>query len=171
MKMSIRLAVAIGALLLSAEAGSAASMQYCKLYAREYTDIVGPKLLEEPGEGTREERLQRLLNQSYAKCLNQDEEPELPTAGAFSGDEAANVVEPDPAIIGEGDADPMDEAVEEPVTPPPAKRKTTVAGKYRGSGMKAWTPEWVAWCKEHYRSFDAKTGYVRPHSGEPMLCP
>ena len=40
-----------------------------------------------------------------------------------------------------------------------------------GSGFKAWSPEWKAWCRKYFpNSFDEKTGYIKPYSGPRTFC-
>jgi hypothetical protein len=52
-----------------------------------------------------------------------------------------------------------------------ASATTTRRRPGRGSGFDPWTPEWVTWCEDHYRSFDPDTGYVKTYSGVRKLCP
>ena len=54
---------------------------------------------------------------------------------------------------------------------PAAKPRVASGGKFRGSGLAPWTPEWRAWCAEHFpNSFDPKTGTIVPYDGTRTLC-
>ena len=167
----IKFGVAVACSALSGATASAAPMEYCERYAREYADVLehASRLVEyadEAGEpGFSADRIQHLYERAYAKCLNQEGEPALPSA--MAGDQSAAIGEPANATgIGEGDA-------EEGLSDPPAKSQPAAkgpSGRHQGSGFQAWTKEWAAWCSAHYRSFDPKTGYVKPFSGKPTLC-
>lgn len=171
MNTLLRLAAGFAWASATSTAASAASMEYCERYAREYADVLehASRLVEhadEAGEpGFSMERIQHLYERAYAKCLNQEEEPALPSA--LTEDESAAIAEAGNATgIGEGDA-------EEGISDPPAKSKSAAkdpSGRHQGSGFQAWTKEWASWCAAHYRSFDPKTGYVKPYSGKPTLC-
>jgi len=157
----------------------AASPAYCALYAREYaaSRIVAPAAADAASA------LQRLADQAYYRCLNLDDEPEFPTTSAYFGHGIEEITGATDAVGGpfltveEGDASAGDETL---ITPPVVVAPTVVAKPKpkpkqlaRGSGSRlvAWTPDWVAWCKEHYRSFNPKTGFVLTLSGEKKLCP
>jgi BA14K-like protein len=181
---SFAAALLIGPGLLATEAPAlAASPAYCALYAREYaTARVGTPL--PPDAGT---ALQRLGDQAYYRCLNMDQEPEFPATSAYFGateeeilgQTASNTDVGGPLDdIGEGDAAVGDETAVNPdgspASPPavPSPPKTRVANAVpASSGLKPWTPQWTAWCKAHYKSFNATTGLVLTFSGEKRLCP
>jgi hypothetical protein len=167
-------------LMLSAatiDIASAASPAYCALYAREYAiSRIGPE-----GNASAASALQRVQDQAYYRCLNQDDEPEFPTTSAYFGaavedifgDNATDVGGPF-QDVGEGDASAGDETPIEPapVVKPKAKpKKLASQGSGRGSGLTPWSDEWVTWCKSNYRSFNATTGFVLTLSGERKLCP
>jgi hypothetical protein len=39
------------------------------------------------------------------------------------------------------------------------------SGKWSGSGLPVGSPEWKAWCQEHFpNSFDPETGTIVPNS-------
>ena len=174
MRVLVMLAASFGCLMMPVTTALSASLEYCNLYARAYASLAAFQAyrLSEPAfDG---ERLKRVYDMSWSKCLNQDEEPELPALAAIDASggsvnlgevaSAAAKVTPNPAP-----AEPTGT-----VPAPPASGKVAAAGgaagPRRGSGFKAWTPEWVAWCSSHYRSFDPKTGYVKPFAGAPTLC-
>jgi BA14K-like protein len=132
----------------------AASPAYCALYARENARI------DAQSSGDASPASQRLQDQTYYRCLNQDEEPQFPTKSAYFGmavqditGETANV---NPAPVAK---------------PKPKPKKLAFRGSGRGSGLTPWTAEWVTWCEAHYRSFDATTGFVLTLSRERKLCP
>jgi hypothetical protein len=39
-----------------------------------------------------------------------------------------------------------------------------------GYGPPPWTPAWYTYCKQRYRSFNAKTGYFTGYDGLPYFC-
>ena len=39
-----------------------------------------------------------------------------------------------------------------------------------GYGPPPWTPEWYTYCKQRYRSFNARTGYFTGYDGLPYFC-
>jgi hypothetical protein len=159
--------------LAAAGAAQAASPAYCALYAREYanqfTDAAGQPL------GTE----QRIQDEAYYHCLNQDEDPQLPATSAYYGTEIDTAAEGGPleplaeapAKTGSIDTGTADK------TAPAAPAKTQQADntprkRYYGSGKQPWTPEWAKWCKDHFpHSFDEKTGMILPYdTNKPRFC-
>lgn len=160
----------LGFATLAADTAVAASPAYCALYAREYANqVVQPNAA--PGMHV------SVQDQAYYRCLNKDEDPVLPATSAYFGTDAEGIGLADPTVPvelmdenlggGEGDVSGVDEVVVE--EPPPALRK----GLHRGSGLVAWSPEWVAKCKNYYpNSFDPEDGTVLPYSAtKRRLCP
>lgn len=152
-----------------AGAASAASPTYCALYAKEYVRFaVSDSEGNLPGS--------HVQDRAYAKCLNMDDEPPLPTAYV---DPAQDGIGGPFVPLEEGDAGQgPDIAVDEPaapqqnleqaawnemtVAPPKAKRS---GGTFSGSGLPSGSPEWRAWCQQHFpNSFDPETGTVVPSS-------
>jgi hypothetical protein len=169
MRNAIALLAGLGLLLTGAGVASAASPEYCNLYAREYSARAAAAAGEEGPQP-------RVFDSAYFKCLNMDAEPALPAA--FTGSAAA-----DESVSGEGDASPANEEIVEapaldeqtPAVVAPARkpaRKKSASVSRQGSGLTAWSEEWKAWCREHYpRSFDPKTGTVVPLStGKRTFC-
>src|ERR1700690_3595770 len=68
-------------LLATATAASAASPAYCALYAREYAAAE----VSTPIAGDAAAALQRVQDQAYYHCLNQDEAPAFPKTSAYFG--------------------------------------------------------------------------------------
>jgi hypothetical protein len=149
----------LAALALCGFAGtaSAASPSYCALYAKEYA-----RFAVSDSQGSVSET--HVHDRAYSKCLNMDDEPPLPTAyvdpaqdgigGPFvpveegSGDEGTDVA-----------AEAPDVTVEAMAVATKPKR----TGKWSGSGLPPGSPEWKAWCEEHFpNSFDPETGTVVP---------
>lgn len=133
------------ALALGATAGaSAASPDYCALYAREFALEYARQVKTRPAG----ESPLFIQDRAFYRCLNLDEEPPMPSASAYVEieDEAAAAAEPAP-------------------------KKPTKTAAWRGSGLKAWSPEWKAWCAKHFpNSFNPKTGTVLPYKGKRTLC-
>lgn len=168
----------------------AASPAYCALYAREYASARVDMTAGDQAEGAR----QRVEDQAYYRCLNLDDEPEFPTTSAYFGTEDTDQAIGGPfEAISEGDADvgdstPIDTdpnataAAGTPADPAPVvkpKPKPTQVAASGGSsgkgpassGLTPWSDEWLAWCKAHYKSFNATTGMVVTLSGDRRMCP
>lgn len=173
-------------LLAAASPASAASPAYCALYAREYAGArVGSPVTTEDASA-----LQRVEDQAYYRCLNQDEAPQFPATSAYFGapleditGEGTGAGGPFQALqvaprgktsgqAGASTAAPQNDSsgagktteVAGILTPPaPLARKG-------GHGVQG-SPEWVSWCKAHYRSFDEASGYVLTFSGDKKMCP
>lgn len=176
MRMRITALAAAGCgVLLAAGAASAASPGYCALYAREYA----ASKISAPIAGDAVGALQRVQDQSYYRCLNQDVEPAFPETSAYFGADVDEIfgggIGGPFAQIEEGDAagDVPDEAVTEKAGAAPAAQVRTASSRSAGSSgkLEQWSPEWVDWCKDHYRSFNETTGMVLTFSGERKMCP
>jgi hypothetical protein len=160
------LAVFVLSFLASATA-EAASPTYCALYAREYAN-------EMVKIGATSAVSIQLQDRAYYRCLNQDEVPALPSTSAYFDANIGDLTQ----VPAEGDASENTRttvAVSEQPKPssPPKKADaapvqkvaaSSQAADYDTSGYQAWTPEWQAWCKEHFpNSFNEKTGKVFPY--------
>jgi hypothetical protein len=175
-------------LLAASSPASAASPAYCALYAREYAGsrVGTPVTTDDAGA------LQRVEDQAYYRCLNQDEAPQFPATSAYFGapleditgagtgvggpfqalqieqkGKAGGTVGAKPGTTAAAPANSVDgkaTEVADIVTPPAPLAK-------KGGHGSQGSPEWVSWCKAHYRSFDQATGYVLTLSGDKKLCP
>lgn len=164
-------------------AAFAAEPAYCALYAREYAvDTVQPTAAIG--------MLQSVQDQAYYRCLNQDEEPQLPRPPSSSSYFSTDLAPPSSTVAAVASGD----QVEAPTAPasvspapvalapvaPAVQPKTVAAGTlqspavYHGSGLTAGTPEWQAWCAKSFpNSWDPKTGTVIHQSSpthERVLC-
>lgn len=157
------------ALLLAADAASAASPAYCALYAREYANQFEVQTVSPDPTAI------KVQDQAYYRCLNLDEDPAFPETSAYFGADFEAILSGE-AGVAEGDTTAA-EIIEPPAEPEVAEKPTQVAssGKPRrpgrGSGYDPWTQEWYDWCEAHYRSFDPETGYVKTYAGVRKLCP
>ena len=147
----------------------AASPAYCALYAREYAQqFIEPAT---PPSGA----TQQVQDQAYYRCLNLDENPEFPTTSAYFGADTEDLLAGGLlTAVSQGDIseDDLDTAAPAKASDTQtASTATTRRRPGRGSGFDPWTPEWVAWCEAHYRSFDPDTGYVKTYAGVRKLCP
>jgi hypothetical protein len=170
MKTIIAPLAAIAVLALGAGAASAASPAYCALYAKEFA-----RHAAFDSQGSLPPDL--IHDRAYHKCLNLDDEPVLPTAYTDPATDGGRFV------LDEGSADTAlndSFAAEEPVAdepvadepkveqiaaleadPQPVEKRT---GKWTGSGYAMWSPEWKAWCAEHFpKSFNPATGTIIPY--------
>jgi hypothetical protein len=178
----------VSSLVISSPA-LAASPAYCALYAREYaTSRIGAPVTTEDASA-----IQRVEDQAYYRCLNQDEAPQFPTTSAYFGQPLDDItgqgagpggpfqaldIHPKGKMPGQSaPAVPADTATTdstEATSPPSAAKPTRVAAATVTNtrlAPKQWTPEWVTWCKAHYRSFDEASGNVLTMTGVKKLCP
>ena len=174
----LRVAAPLAMSVATIDVASAASPAYCALYAREYAiSRIGPESI-----GNAAPARQRLQDQAYYRCLNQDEDPEFPTTSAYFGAAIEDIIGDNTSDVGgplqdlgEGDASAGDETIVEPPKvvskPKPKPKKLASQGSGKGSGLTPWSDEWVTWCKSNYRSFNMTTGFVLTLSGERKLCP
>jgi hypothetical protein len=145
----------LAALASAAGATWAASPVYCALYAKEF---VKHAAVESQGSIP----TSRIHDRAYYKCLNMDDEPLLPTAYADPGSEAVG----GPFSLVEGSNEPLENAAKESAVEAAAASAAEVspAGPGPKSGQAMWSPEWRAWCSQHFpNSFDPKTGTVVPY--------
>jgi len=189
MKTSVAFVLLASPVLLTVgmNPASAASPAYCALYAREYA----ASRIGSPVPGDAVGALQRVEDQAYYRCLNQDDEPQFPTTSAYFGQPLDDITgsttdtggpfqalqDKAPAAVA---ADATAAAVADPAPPAPPKpakpaaKPVQVASSAAASGGKPppqWTPHWETWCAAHYKSFDSDTGYVLTLSREKKLCP
>jgi hypothetical protein len=150
-------------LVVSGVHATAASPEYCTIYAHASADPEGAAA----ASAADTEALQRAYDKAYYECLNLDDEPKMPAGFADRGIDAGTLAEGD---ISGDDESPV-------VSEPPARPKKTAQAekprtktKWRGSGYDPWTPEWNKWCEEHYKSFDPKTGQYLSYEGEKKMC-
>lgn len=146
----LRIAAPLAISVAAIDVASAASPAYCALYAREYGRLGS----QSPDNA--EPVLQRLQDQAYYRCLNQDEDPQFPTTSAYFGAAVQDIAPVEPAPVAKSK---------------PKPKKLAFRRSGRGSGLTPWTAEWVTWCGAHYRSFNATTGFVLTLSRERKLCP
>ncbi len=165
--------------LAAAGAAQAAPPAYCALYAREYANQFTS------AAGQKQGAEQSIQDEAYYRCLNQDQDPQLPTTSAYYGttvDTAGQGGAPKPATgsdapAGGKTADTMTAAA--PQAPAEASQgpatqtadSTPPRHSYTG-GKKPWTPEWFAACKKYFpNSFNEKDGTILPHgASKRQLC-
>ena len=177
----------LAALAVLATAGSAiaAPPAYCALYAREYANQFALAAGEKPDSEP------KIQDEAYYRCLNMDQEPEMPSTSAYfgtsvdTGAEAAQggPLEPVPSAPAPATdtaastaAAPATgaEAVAPaaPATPKPVTKtadSTPSARSYTG-GKTPWTPEWLAACRKYFpHSFDEKDGTILPHGANQRV--
>ena len=159
-------------LAAAVDSAPAASPAYCALYAREYAN----QMVEVGAPAAMAAGVQ---DQAYYRCLNQDEEPALPTASAYFGADIGDAAGGSPSTIPQGDISPEDEAAisADPAAsaPEPPARAVTASSQSTGrrGDLVDWSSEWVAKCKKYYpNSFDPETGMVLPYSASKRrFCP
>ena len=172
--MLLALLVAGPGALAIASPTFAASPAYCALYGREYAEA----RISSPSTTDAIAALERLEDQAFYRCLNMDEEPELPQTSVYYGAPLEDII----GEVAEGDASAGDETPDtvDPTLPatqgaaPATKAAPAIvassAATSRGTKLQPWTPEWQTWCAAHYRSFDPKSGMIQPFDGPKRLC-
>ncbi len=167
MRMFLVAMAGLGFAALTAGTASAASPAYCALYAREYAN----QMVDVDASAKVEINVQ---DQAYYRCLNQDEDPALPSASAYFGAEVENpAAAPSLATVTEP---PPTTDSGKPTAGGEAPKRAVVASASSGGhgrGLVQWSTEWVAKCEKYYpNSFDPDTGTVLPyHSGSRRMCP
>ena len=175
-----------GVAFLAAAVGTAtaAPPAYCALYAREYANQFAQAAGEPPGTE------QRIQDEAYYRCLNLDQEPEMPASSAYYGTSVDTAGQGGPLEPATGNAAPAT-ANAAPATanaapaggngaavdasPSKLANKTAdnrpVKHSYT-SGEQPWTPAWQAWCHDHYpHSFNEKDGTIVPFgTSKRQLC-
>jgi hypothetical protein len=172
MKSLIAPMAAFGLLTVVTGVAQAAPPAYCALYAREYANQFSEAAGEQPGT---EKRIQ---DEAYYRCLNQDQDPQLPATSAYYGTDLDTGGQGGPLETAAASGNTVDVTADQPssaAAPKPANTKqasNTPSKRYYGSGLQAWTPEWKAWCQSHFpNSFDEKTGMILPYnSNKPQFC-
>jgi hypothetical protein len=173
-------------LLATGTAASAASPAYCALYAREFA----ASKISAPIAGDAAGAVQRVQDQAYYRCLNQDEDPAFPETSAYFGAEidqiygdtieqgdAAGAIPDQPvtaadAVATTGTVGSGPAATAAPEKAKPIRTATAASGRKKGgSGLEQWSDEWVSWCKAHYPWFNDTTGMVLTLSHERKMCP
>jgi hypothetical protein len=164
MKTIIAPLAALALVGLGAGTASAASPAYCALYATEFA-----RHAAFDSQGSLPPEL--IHDRAYHKCLNLDDEPVLPTAytdpmtdgGRFVLDQGSADTGGDDTFAAEPVADEpkVQETAALESDPQPTEKRT---GKWSGSGYAMWSPEWKAWCAEHFpKSFEPATGTIIPY--------
>ncbi len=161
------------AVLTVAGPAMAAPPAYCALYAREYANQFALAAGEAPDSEP------KIQDEAYYRCLNMDQEPEMPTTSAYFGtsvDTAGQAAQGGPlepvhgaaAPAAADAAPPVDNAAVAPAAQAPAKpaTKTADSGPVKHSytsGEQPWTPAWAKWCRDHFpHSFNEKDGTILP---------
>ena len=171
------------AVLAAAGAAMAAPPAYCALYAREYANQFALAAGEQPDSEP------KIQDEAYYRCLNMDQEPEMPSTSAYfgtsvdTGAEGAQggPLEPvpsapapaaDTAAAPAAGAEAVAPAAAPPAKPPTKTADSTPSAHSYTGGKKPWTPEWLAACRKYFpNSFDEKDGTILPHgSNKRVLC-
>ena len=146
----------------------AASPQYCKLYSREFVKID----LNDMAEGDRAtmtaDKIKLRYNKHFSHCLNQDKEPMLPTTLIGSDSywissmlKITNSCPPVPKIASPAPKSVAIKSVDSSNGPPiPNMPQKLVCSRQEYSGFALGSEEQIAWCKQNYRTYNPKTGYV-----------
>ena len=179
------LPIAAVGVIASLQTATAASPSYCALYAREYAvDSVQPNAAPGLLQSVQDQAYYRCLNQDEDPPLPKKSAyfgTDVDANKAIASTDSATDPVPIPNVRPKPPADikpkqPDDRsiasaAVFPPPPPPPAPPKpavdrtiasgSTYSASYHGSGMKPWTPEWIAWCARNFpASWDPKTGTI-----------
>ena len=164
------------ALLAAAGAAMAAPPAYCALYAREYANQFALAAGEKPDSEP------KIQDEAYYRCLNMDQEPEMPSTSAYYGTSVdtgaeGGPLEPVAATAAPATAKtaprrcqtapPADSVAAAPAATAPPKPATKTADStpsthsYTG-GKKPWSPEWLAACRKYFPQFLQREGRHHP---------
>ncbi len=154
MKMLIAPLAALAVLATTAVPALAAPPAYCALYAREYANQFAVAAGEKPDSEP------KIQDEAYYRCLNMDQEPEMPTTSAYYGTSVDTAGHGGPQEPTPGAAAPNTATAAAPAT-----------RSYTG-GKTPWSPEWLAACRKYFpNSFNEKDGTILPHgSNKRVLC-
>ena len=178
----VRLA-ALVVLTAGTGAAMAAPPAYCALYAREYANQFAAAAGEKPGTEP------KIQDEAYYRCLNMDQEPEMPATSAYYGtsvDTAGKAaqggpLEPvasapapatDTAAAPAASAETVAPTASATPTPPTRTAASGSSARSYTGGKQPWTPEWLAACKKYFpNSFNEKDGTILPHgANKRVLC-
>lgn len=183
------LGLAVVAALFGVGHARAASMEYCELYSREYVRGLVAGLDPVDRYTATSDTLRFTLQQSYARCLNQDDEPVLvlPPDASFVDAVVASVHQaPEPTVedlpllidkAGLGEADPKGTMgpVIVPIVDQPATSNTVAVVDVTAVGESSFAPRttgWNKWCASNYRTFRKSDGTVKRRGHRSRsLCP
>jgi hypothetical protein len=146
----------------------AASPEYCKLYSREFVKID----LNDMAEGDRttmtSDKIMLIYNKHFSHCLNQDKEPALPITLIGSDSywissilKMTNSCPPVPKIASPAPKPVATKKADSDLGPPiPHIPQKLVCSRKEYSSFALGSEEQVAWCKQNYRTYNPRTGYV-----------
>ncbi len=177
MKFTIAPLAGLGLLAAATGAAVAAPPAYCALYAREYANQFAAAAGEKPGAEP------KIQDEAYYRCLNLDQEPEMPSGSAYYGTSVDTAGQADaakdpataplapPAVATAGDT----AAAPAPkIAPEPAKQTadSSPSGHSYTGGATPWTADWFAACRKYFpNSFNEKDGTILPNgSTKRVFC-
>jgi hypothetical protein len=182
MKSLIAPLTGLGFMAAAIGTAMAAAPAYCALYAREYANQFAQAAGEPPGTE------QRIQDEAYYRCLNLDQEPDMPASSAYYGTSVDTAGQGGPLEPAPGTAPPTGgngaavnaapaggdaTAVNTSPSKPADKTADNRPMKHSyTSGEQPWTPAWQAWCRDHYpHSFNEKDGTIVPFgTSKRQLC-
>ena len=143
----------------------AAPPQYCKLYSREFVKIDLNDLSERERATITANDVESRYNKYYSYCLNQDTEPALPTAiiesDSYWTSSILKITNSCPPIAKQSVlATKVIPIIVDNKPPAPNLQQKLVCSHQEYSGFALGSKEQVAWCKQNYKTYNPKTGYV-----------
>jgi hypothetical protein len=159
------LVATIGMFIVPSGVTWAASPQYCKLYSREFVKIDLNDTSEKERATMTVTDIESRYNKYYSYCLNQSAEPTLPKAiiesDSYWTSSLLKITNSCPPV-------PKQSATAAKVIPIIVDNKPTapnfqqklVCSHQEYSGFGLGSKEQIAWCKQNYRTYNPKTGYV-----------
>jgi hypothetical protein len=143
----------------------AASPQYCKLYSREFVKIDLNDMSEKDRSMMTANNIESRYNKYYADCLSQGTDPTLPTAiiesDSYWTSYILKITNSCPPIAKQSAlTTKVIPIIVDNKPPAPSLQQKLVCSHQEYSGFALGSKEQVAWCKQNYKTYNPKTGYV-----------
>ena len=143
----------------------AASSQYCKLYSREFVKIDLNDLSEKERSAVTTNNIESRYNKYYSYCISQDTEPALPItileSDSYWTSSFLKTTNSCPRVPKQGtSAAKIIPIIVDNKPPAPNLQQKLVCSHQEYSGFALGSKEQVAWCKQNYKTYNPKTGYV-----------
>jgi len=160
--------VAFGMAIVFSGSGQAASPQYCRLYSREFVKIDLNDMTERDRAAMTADEIELRYNKYNSYCLDQTDEPALPTTIIESDSywvsstlKITNSCPPVPKLVSLAPKPTPIKNVDDTKKPPlPNFPQKLVCSRDVYSGFALGSKEQIEWCKQNYRTYNPKTGYV-----------
>ena len=165
-RVSLRFFLAmLGLFIVPSVAAWAASPQYCKLYSREFVKIDLNDMSDKDRSTMTIDNIEARYDKYYSYCVSQDKEPSLPTtiieSDSYWTSSILKITNSCPPVPKQ--ASPVAKVIPVIVYNKPSTliiQQKLVCSHQEYSGFALGSKEQVAWCKQNYKTYNPKTGYV-----------